>query len=69
MSLQVQDLRPTWMPGPKQVVQTLRLSRGSDTGKRGPAASLLGQNQTSTTFLQREFGRVTKPSEPQFSRL
>lgn len=36
-----------------------------DTGKRGPRVSLLGQNQSSTTFLQQEFGRVTKTSEPQ----
>ena len=69
VSLQVQDLRPTWTWGQKQVVQNLRLSRGSDTGKRGPTASLLGQNQSSTTFLRREFGRVTETSEPQFSHL
>ena len=30
---------------------------------------MLGQNQSSTTFLQLEFGQVTKSSEPQFSRL
>lgn len=69
MSLQVQDIRPTWTRGRKEVVQNLQLSHGSDTGKHGPGASLLGQHQSSTTFLQWEFGRVTKTSEPQLSRL
>lgn len=69
-SLQGQDIRPAWRVGVQEgVVWSPRLSRGSDTGKRGPRVSLLGQNQSSTTFLQQEFGRVTKTSEPQFSRL
>lgn len=63
------DIKPTWTRGQEEVAQSLRLSHGSDTGKRGPGASLLGQNQSSTTFLQREFAQVTKTSEPQFSRL
>lgn len=60
---------PRGRGGQEEVVQSLRLSDGSDTGKPGPGASMLGQNQSSTTFLQREFDQVTKSSEPQFSRL